>query len=637
MKTLIGRLEKLFFSVARRRAEPRVSASRREHGVALVLTLLLMGLISLLCFMMMVSVSSDLMINGFYRNYRGSFYAADSGLNVARQQLVNQVIAAIPATYTTGTLPISAATAATALSYIQTTYATNTSLNAGQAAQSWQEGFTISNVTFACATGCSGAGVIVSNNPTTYQFVFSYSLTSVGQAQGSEQASVSESGNVTVNVPVVPAAGATTSFANWGMFIDQQPLCSGSYLVPGTISGPVFTNGGWTFSTTGAYIFTDQVGSANADAGFQFGSCYTSTAGLYKSGSQTISPTYQNGFKWGQNTVPLPANDFSQKWAVLDGKGMGEGSSSPTGANMNSTLKTIAGTAYPSSGTPSSGVYIPYTSISGTNTVTGGGIYVENNATIQLSIGTDSTSSHNPTQIFTITQGSTTTTVTTNIAANSTTVKSGSTTLTLAGVPSNLNGSTPQPGTLIYVDGSVTALSGPGQGSPAIQDGAGITITAKNDITITGDILYKSEPVTQTQNQIPNTPADTLIPGNDHGQALGLFTASGNVYLNNQQSNGNLEIDASIATISSGGSGGLVNNSNAINTLIIVGGRIQSTIQNINTTTRNVFFDRRYTNDPGFAPPFFPSTTVTPVNTMDTDPPVASVQRVQWANTTAMQ
>jgi len=605
--------------------------------VALVLTLLLMGLMSLLGFMMMVSVSSDLMINGFYRNYRGSFYAADSGLNVARQQLVNEVMAAIPATYTTGTLPISTAAATAAQTYIQTTYANNTSLNAGQAAQSWQESFKISNVAFSCATGCSGAGIIVSNNPTTYQFVFNYSLTSMGQSWGSEQATVAENGSVTVNVPVTPASGVTTSFANWGMFIDQQPLCSGSYLVPGTISGPVFTNGGWTFSTTGAYIFTDQVGSANADAGFQFDSCYSSTAGLYKSGSQTISPTYQNGFKWGQNALPLPANDYSQKWAVLDGKGIGEGTSSPTGANMNSTLKTIAGTAYPSSSTPSSGVYIPYTSISGTNTVTGGGIYVENNATVQLSVGTDSTSSHNPTQIFTITQNSTTTTVTTNINANTTTVKSGSTTLTLAGVPSNLTPTPAQPGTLVYVDGSVTALSGPGQGSAAIQDGAAVTVTAKNDITVTGDILYKSEPVTQTQNQIPNTPADTLIPGNDHGQALGLFTATGNVYLNNQQSNGNLEVDASIATISTGGSGGLVNNGNAINTLTIVGGRIQSTIQNINTTTRNVFFDRRYTNDPGFAPPFFPSTTVTPVNTMDTDPPTVSVQRVQWVNTTALQ
>ncbi|PYV81303.1 MAG: hypothetical protein DMG93_15820, partial [Acidobacteria bacterium] len=47
-------------------------------------------------------------------------------------------------------------------------------------------------------------------------------------------------------------------------------ICSGSTLVPGTISGPVFTNGAWTFGTSGQYIFTDSVGSVSANSGFQF-------------------------------------------------------------------------------------------------------------------------------------------------------------------------------------------------------------------------------------------------------------------------------------------------------------------------------------------------------------------------------
>ena len=97
-------------------------------------------------------------------------------------------------------------------------------------------------------------------------------------------------------------------------------------------------------------------------------------------------------------------------------------------------------------------------------------------------------------------------------------------------------------------------------------------------MTITGDILYKSEPVTLTQNQIPNTPADTLIPGNNNGQTLGIFTANGDIQLANSQSNGNLEIDGSLATICATGAGGctgnggLVNTGSAINTLTIVGG-----------------------------------------------------------------
>lgn len=183
-----------------------------------------------------------------------------------------------------------------------------------------------------------------------------------------------------------------------------------------------------------------------------------------------------------------------------------------------------------------------------------------------------------------------------------------------------------------YVNGNITSLSGPGQGQPAIADSTALTITAANNVTITGDILYNTEPVTQTQNQVPGTPADTLIPNSNHGQVLGVFTATGDIQLNNKQSNGNLEIDASLATISSGGTGGLVNTGNQINTLNIVGGRIQNHIKNINTVTRNVFFDRRFAQN-NFAPPWFPSTTLA-LNGPTVANYVPTVQRLKWLNDT---
>src|SRR5947209_13972578 len=104
-------------------------------------------------------------------------------------------------------------------------------------------------------------------------------------------------------------------------------------------------------------------------------------------------------------------------------------------------------------------------------------------------------------------------------------------------------------------------------------------------------------------------PGDALVTGGDKGQVLGIFTANGDIQLNNGQSDQTLEIDASLATISQGGSGGLTNTGSSIKTLNIVGGRIQNNIKNINTTTRNVYFDQRFAS--GFAPPWFPSTTVT--------------------------
>jgi hypothetical protein len=185
--------------------------------------------------------------------------------------------------------------------------------------------------------------------------------------------------------------------------------------------------------------------------------------------------------------------------------------------------------------------------------------------------------------------------------------------------------------TMLYVDGDITSLSGPGAGKAGINDGVAVTICATNDVTVTGDVLYKTDPVYMSGTQM-----DQLIPGGDTGQVLGIFTAKGNVNLNNKQSNpNNLEIDASIATISQGGSGGIVNTGSAINTLTIVGGRIQNTIQNINSTTRNVLFDRRFGKN-GFAPPWFPSTTITP--TAGTGQSVATtVQRYTWLNQTMTQ
>jgi hypothetical protein len=183
---------------------------------------------------------------------------------------------------------------------------------------------------------------------------------------------------------------------------------------------------------------------------------------------------------------------------------------------------------------------------------------------------------------------------------------------------------------MLYVDGSITTLVGPGQGQAAIQNGTALTVTAANNVTITGDLLYKSEPVYGP----PSTPASSAHPidsltGNDTGQALGIFTATGDIQMNNGQANGNLEIDASLATLSAGGTGGLTNIGAQIQTLTIVGGRIQNNIKNINTLQRNVLFDKRFANN--FAPPWFPSTGIQKGNNAaNLAAPV--VTRLQWLN-----
>lgn len=611
-----------------------------ERGAALIIALLLMLILTGMTVAMVLATSSDMLINGYYRNFRGSFYAADSGLAIARQDMVNNIMAAVPNSFSSSSQPIPAGTESNVVSYINGTYGQNyKSLNQSGAASSWPSKYkldvTKTSLTLgSCAViGGSGTCAAPTGAVTGYQYIYNYSLTAFGQSRGTEAITIDDSGSFTVTAMLTPSGGTTTSFAAWGMFIDQYAIC-GSTLVPGTITGPVFTNGAWIFSDSGSYIFTDSIGSVSANAGFSFtnGPCdqKAATSDTYKKGNNksTIAPTFQAGFNLNQNPVPLPQNSFSQERAVLDG--MGNNSSPVTNSDLNSELKNINRTAYPSTGA-SSGVYLPYTvnPSTGVATFSGGGIYVEGNASVQLS--TSGTSG----QVYTIKQGSTTTTITIDNTLNTTTITSGGTTLNILGVPQQLDPSTGgvvRDATMLFVDGNITSLSGPGEGVPAIQNNTALTITAADNVTITGDILYKTEPVTTTQNQIPGTPADTLIPGNDLGQVLGIYTGSGDIQLKNGQSDGNLEIDASLATISNGGSGGLVNIGNQINTLNIVGGRIQNQIKDINSKTRNVLFDRRFAQN-GFAPPWYPSTTVT-ANGTNSAALTTTIQRTKWFNRT---
>jgi hypothetical protein len=441
------------------------------------------------------------------------------------------------------------------------------------------------------------------------------------------------------------------SFSAFGGYINNFSQCQGP-LAYGTNTGPFFTNGQWNFGSGGSYIFTDPVGQHAANADFIFGSggvscggvsgCDCKNASSDSTGGQTIAPTFQAGFNRNQPAVALPTNDFSQKWAVLDGVGCGEGGTTcgvsappnPTNTDLNAHLKNISGTSYPTGGA-GSGVYLPYCTVLGPscaaiNKVTGGGIYVEGNAAIALSLGNDALG--NPTQTYAITNNGTTTTVTLNINVNTTTVVSGGTTLILTGVPTNLSGATPQEGAMVYVNGTITGLSGPGQGQPSLQDYYATTIAANGSIDVTGDLIYNHRPVTL------NT-SDTLVAGSDFNQVLGLFTANGDIVESSPYANKNLEIDASMAAInnscttSSPSSQCGFATSGTINTLTIVGGRIESNAHSVSLSAVNTYFDRRFTSRAGFAPPWFPSTTLPQQDIINAQPPLVTAsqpQRLTW-------
>jgi Tfp pilus assembly protein PilX len=88
----------------------RKTAFRNQRGVALVTTLLLVLLLSAMSLTMVLSVGSDMLVNGYYGNDRASFYAADSGANIGRQALTSAILANVPANFPANVQPIPSGT-----------------------------------------------------------------------------------------------------------------------------------------------------------------------------------------------------------------------------------------------------------------------------------------------------------------------------------------------------------------------------------------------------------------------------------------------------------------------------------------------------------------------------------------------
>ena len=620
------------FMAARNRKRSKL---RKDRGVALIITLLLLMLVTGMIIAMAISLNSDMLVNGYYRNFRGSFYAGDSGINVARQEMLNELMgAALKGNFDpTTTQPIPAGTENTVQQNVAKLFAKSQPVTgAGQSSSSWPAQFQLSQVALSapvCVVEPGDQACPPAGHPTgplnNFRYTYKYTLTSVGQSRGNQSATLTESGQFILTANLAPATGQQASFAGWGMFIDQYDICSGT-LVPGTITGPVFTNGSWNFGS-GTYTFTDPVGQVGSQVGYFDPSCTkVSAPGTSDGRKPPIAPNFQGGLALNQSKLQPPADAYSQERAVLDG--IGE-KGTVTNTDLHSGLRDIKGNQYPSSGA-NSGVFLPYDSTTTPPSFKGGGIYIEGNAGIALSAPAASGA-----QVYTITQNGNTTIVTIDPTPkpgfpNGTTLIADTNNpvpQTISGVPMMVDPNHVNPSTyatMVYDSGNVTALSG------VVQDKTAMTVAGNANITISGNVTYKTPPI--------NVPADTVNTTNDNGQALGIFTPNGDIRFNGSGSNNSLEIDASLAAIGGAGTGGLVNlntSGSPLGTLTIVGGRIQSQIKNINATTRNVYFDRRFGKN-GFGPPWFPSTTLAPPtnqNTANLAPP--TVQRLKWQNLTS--
>lgn len=612
------------------------TAQQGARGAALIITLILLALLSAASVAMVMLVSSDTMINGYYRNYRGSFYAADSGINVVVEAMKGSIAASVNAG-ANPPLPQNAVPAPVTASYTPYQAGYYTIGDNG----SWTSKFEMvanpdGSPVLAANSGCAP----VDQTNTNWKCSYPYEITVKGQSSGTEVEEITETGTIIYSVNNGAAgAGGLPRFSKWGAFITNFGDCQGA-LVPGTMTGPFFTDGQWNFGnySNPGYTFTDSVGQAGANVSWwKNNSCSDSTSAP----NGFKAPTFQNGLQLSQNTITPPSNTYNQAQAVLDGKGTPPCTSAPCAADpppsqtqMSNELKTVRGTSYPSSGAAPTGVYLPYYTnangqkVYGSNPATGGdgaggGFYINGNASITLAASTGGNGTNNPTQTYTIVQGSTTTTIIVDNVASTTTVKSGSTTLNLQGIPTQLDPNTGQPivqndpsglavnPTLLYVNGQVTGLNG------TVQNNVGITVASSSNVSITGDLTYMQSPV--------SIPADALNSSSNAG-VLGIYTTGNiNLYPN---SSGNLTVNASLAAIGSGTSG-FATPGNGINTWTIVGGRAEDQAHSVNISTGNTYYDRRFANN--FGPPWFPTGVPQPGQApVQGAPPSLTVTRTSW-------
>jgi len=268
------------------------------------------------------------------------------------------------------------------------------------------------------------------------------------------------------------------------------------------------------------------------------------------------------------------------------------------------------------SGKLANGVYV---ATSDWSNVTGSGIYVKGDADdIQLYADT------NGDQVYVVKQGTTTTTVRTSYANNTTTVSQGGSTRTLNGIfkdkadPLNIKN-----GTMLFVDGNIKSLRGGKDSSgtkAAIASATRMTIAGQKDIYIKGDLKYASAVVNSDGTPVSNIGSINNV--------LGIFTNDGNVLLSPNSSyvgSGlSLEMNAAVVAFNADPSndttdsdGQSIEGSIAYDKAAtspgssdrwrLVGSRVQSKINTIGYANRDIFFDARFSGGT-FAPPFFPGT-----------------------------
>jgi Tfp pilus assembly protein PilX len=665
-----------------------ISSDAQERGVALITSLLSMTMILALGIALVLSVTTDTRTTTIHRAGESAFYVADAGIGIARRAMT-QALAEEIDRIKNGQAPF---------------FRNNPPAGAGQFPDvqliptpdgTWNQAFYTRVLTRANAltidatrdqmfqdmngssftvafNGPTGNVSLTTPNATSaiQNIDLLYSIDVTGRTLNGGSTVVSETGRLstTVTLASAPTAGARSfAFSGFGAFFDNGDTQASAPLAAGIFSGPVHTNTHFAFLSSRSVTFRNVV--SQVDNQIRYDNTSNTNPNRDRPPPNLTGITISTeGFK-KVSAVPLPDNNFSQEFAVLNSTGVMDldpitnqpvdrpgviptsggtpvpvfdASGRVTPTILAANLRTVSNTVptLNGSGQLPNGVYLPTADGS---TISGSGIYVQGDAA-DIKVLADSSGN----QVYVITQGSVVTTITSRYSSNQTTISSsagGSRTYTGLFIDKTVPTPTPKNGTSLFVNGSINSLRGGKDSStnrPGIASETALTITAQRHITVTGDLKYT--------DAVANSDGTPVTNINSIKNVLGIFSNDGNVKLAPVAANVaagsslGLEMNAAVISFNSNTS----NDSGAIEGSIVytggtspsssarwklVGSRVQSKINSIGYNNRDVFFDVRFSGGT-FAPPFFPGTTY------DLGPPVVSgvvtVTAVDTAAATAM-
>jgi len=649
----------LTFSLIRARANSR----NDERGMALITALLATTILLALGMAIVFSATMDTVTTKSARFSEQAFFAADAGIGIARRaiaksfenrlaQLKTDIAAGTvvpylnPARVDVNTFPdVQLLPDPDTTAGQSSTFYSDVLTNAVSLSNDASRNTRLSNLNGTSFTvnfsPLSGKLELIKNSATqaTQSMVFRYTITVTGKTEAGGTATVSETGRLSTAITLSTGDLITTNrsfaFSGFGAFFDNGDTQANASLANGTFSGPVHTNTHFAFLGSRSVTFRNVVSQVDDQIRYNNSSNTTPNKAIPTADIQGIDISAE-GYQT-TDPVPLPTNAFSQEYAVINATGITDLDASGNPIDPPAALPTSPATVFDSSGrvtaaalrlnlrnasnaqptissgTIANGVYI---SSADGNAIAGAGIYVQGAAS-DIQIYGDT----NGDQVYKITQGSTTTTVRTSFTNNQTTISSGSNTRTMTGVfkdkgdPANIKN-----GAMLFVNGAISSLRGGKDSSgtkPAVASATRLTITGTGDITVTGDLKYA--------NPVANSDGTAVSGIGSITNVLGIFTNDGNVNLApNTNYNGatgsslTLEMNAAVVSFNANTS----NDGGAIKGSIVytgssspassdrwrlVGSRVQSKINNIGYTYRDIFFDTRFAGGT-FAPPFFPGT-----------------------------